>query len=203
MTSVSGNKAPLYGLVLAGGRSVRMGEDKGNIAWHGKPQRLYVADVLAGLCADVYISCRAEQENEIPFPYKSLKDAVDAGGPAAGILSAFARFPDVAWLVVACDLPLLDTDTLQNLVHQRAPEMKATVYRSPADGLPEPLIAIWEPSSHPLLVNHLNTGLKCPRKFLISISSAILLVDSHNPDALMNANTPTDKENAYKYIRNS
>ncbi len=201
MISVTGNKPPLYGLVLAGGRSLRMGEDKGNIAWHGKPQRLYVADVLAGLCADVYISCREEQESEIPFPYKSLKDTVAAGGPVAGILSAFARFPDVAWLVVACDLPLLDTDTLQDLVHQRAPEMKATVYRSPADGLPEPLIAIWEPSSYPLLVDHLNAGLKCPRKFLINNSSGILLVDSHNPDALMNANTPADKENAHRHMR--
>ena len=194
MMSAAGNRPPLHGLVLAGGRSLRMGEDKGNIAWHGKPQRLYVADVLANLCADVYISCRAEQENEIPYPYKSLKDTVDAGGPVVGILSAFARFPDVAWLVVACDLPLLNPDTLENLVHQRAPEMNVTAYRSPTDGLPEPLIAIWEPSSRPLLVDYL--------KFLVSISSAILLIDSHNPNALMNANTPADKENAYKHLRN-
>lgn len=49
---------PVNGLVLAGGRSLRMGRDKGAIAWHGKPQREYAADMLKNLCGEVFISCR-------------------------------------------------------------------------------------------------------------------------------------------------
>jgi len=194
MTSSSMNSAPLYGLVLAGGRSVRMGEDKGGIAWHGKPQRYYMADVLASLCEDVYISCRPDQESTINAPYKPLVDSVDAGGPIAGILSAFARFPGTAWLVVACDLPLLTTEVLKDLLQHRKPFLHATAFRSPGDGMPEPLIAIWEPSSYPFLQQHLSGGGKCPRKFLINNYNTVFIFDNQAPQSLLNANTPEDKK---------
>jgi len=194
MTSASMNSAPLYGLVLAGGRSVRMGEDKGSISWHGKPQKYYMADILADICDDVYISCRADQESTINAPYKALVDSVDAGGPIAGILSAFARFPHVAWLVVACDLPLLTLEVLKELVQHRNPLLHATAFRSPSDGLPEPLIAIWEPSVYPFLKVHLSSGGKCPRKFLINNYDSVLIFDNQSPQSLLNANTQEEKK---------
>ena len=194
MTSASTNSAPLYGLVLAGGRSVRMGEDKGGITWHGKPQRYYMADVLAEICEDVYISCRPDQESQINAPYKPLVDSVEAGGPVAGILSAFARFPHVAWLVVACDLPLLTVEVLKDLVQHRKPLLHATAFRSPTDGMPEPLIAIWEPSGYPFLQAHLSAGGKCPRKFLINNYNAVFIFDNQTPQSLLNANTQEEKK---------
>ncbi|MEP6951744.1 MAG: NTP transferase domain-containing protein, partial [Ginsengibacter sp.] len=48
----------LNGLVLAGGKSERMGYDKGMIVWHGREQQYYLADLLKNLCEEVYISCR-------------------------------------------------------------------------------------------------------------------------------------------------
>lgn len=194
MTSASMNSAPLYGLVLAGGRSVRMGEDKGGIVWHDKPQRYYMADVLTEFCETVYISCRPEQENDIISPYKALVDSVDAGGPIAGILSAFAMFPHAAWMVVACDLPLLTTEVLKDLLQKRNPLLHATAFRSPSDGMPEPLIAIWEPSSYLPLRAHLSSGGKCPRKFLINNSATVFVFDNQTPQSLLNANTQEDKK---------
>ena len=59
------SKPVLNGLVLAGGKSVRMGFDKTLIEWHGKEQRDFMADTLKGICNDVFISCRADQQQEI------------------------------------------------------------------------------------------------------------------------------------------
>jgi molybdenum cofactor guanylyltransferase len=196
-------KRKLYGLVLAGGRSVRMGEDKSLMDWHGKPQRLHMADLLMHFCSDVYISCRQDQASGIPAPYKTLTDSVDSGGPIAGILSAFSAFPDAAWLVVACDLPLLDREALQQLVQSADLSMLATVFRSPVDGMPEPLIAIWEPGAAAGLRAHLENGLKCPRKFLINNSGLVLMIDNHRPESLLNANTPADKERVALLLHNN
>lgn len=182
----------LNGLVLAGGKSVRMGLDKGSIQWHGKEQRYYMADLLAPFCNDVFISCRPEQEAGISHSYKTLPDSYDGLGPYGGILSAFRQQPRSAWLVTACDLPLLDSETLQYLVQHRNLSSVATTFKSPHDGLPEPLITIWEPQAFPLLLQFLEKGVTCPRKVLINSNTTILEVVDR--DVLLNANTPADAD---------
>jgi molybdenum cofactor guanylyltransferase len=185
---------PLYGLVLAGGKSVRMGYDKSIVQWHGKEQRYYMADLLGDICEEVFISCRAEQQNEIDPKYKTLVDNYEGAGPLIGILSAFKANPNVAWLVVACDLPLLDLYTLQYLIQNRDTAAMATTFKSPFDGLPEPLITIWEPKAYEKLQTHITDGYTCPRKALIRNEMQVKILPPPNPDALMNANTPEDAE---------
>ncbi len=184
----------LNGLVLAGGKSQRMGHDKGKANWHDKEQRYYMADMLKNLCADVFISCRAEQQHEIDDNYKTLPDSYTDLGAYGAILSAFKSQLDKAWLVVACDLPLLDIKTLQYLIKHRNTSVTATTFESPYDGLPEPLIAIWEPRSYEALLTFSAEGITCPRKALRK--SEISLLKAENADALMNVNTPEDAEKA-------
>ena len=182
----------LFGLVLAGGKSKRMGFDKGSIKWHGKEQRYYMADLLGGVCNEVFISCRPEQQHNIDHQYKTLADSYPVVGPYGAILSAFKEKPDVAWLVIACDLPLLDTATLQYLIQHRDTASIATTFESPFDQLPEPLITIWEPTAYPVLLSFLSEGLSCPRKALIRSGTNVKILTPPNPQALMNANTPED-----------
>lgn len=186
--------APLYGLVLAGGRSTRMGQDKSLMTWHGREQRYYMADLLQGLCDDVYLSVRPDQQSEIDAAYKTIADVYTDAGPLAGILSAMSTRLDVAWLVTACDLPLLDTPTLQYLIDNRDASKMATTFYSPHDNLPEPLITIWEPGARGLLLEHLEGGMKCPRKALIRNMDHVHMLTVPNTDALLNANTPEDAE---------
>jgi molybdenum cofactor guanylyltransferase len=182
----------LKGLVLAGGQSLRMGQDKGAIAWHGKEQRSYIADLLGEQCEEVYISCRPEQQTELATNYNTLIDTFTGLGPFGAILSAFREDPEAAWLVVACDLPLLDLTTLQYLREHRNTSAIATTFASPQDGFPEPLIAIWEPKSYPVLLSFLAQGYTCPRKVLRN--SEIYLITAPDADALRNVNTPEELE---------
>jgi len=181
---------PVNGLVLAGGRSLRMGRDKGEIAWHGKPQREYAADLLRPICSEIFISCRANQAAEIETAYPTLPDTFAELGPYGAILSAFRHNPNTAWLVVACDLPLLDAATLDFLLNNRQPRRVATAFQSPHDQMPEPLIAIWEPKSYAVLLSFLAQGYSCPRKVLLNSDALILSVP--NPAALTNVNTPEE-----------
>jgi molybdopterin-guanine dinucleotide biosynthesis protein A len=201
MTSKETDFPQLNGLVLAGGKSLRMGNPKDKINWHGKEQRYYAADLLAPFCENVFISCRQDQLEHFDTDYNALTDTFLNMGPFGGILSALRAQRDKAWLVVACDLPLLDKNSLEFLIRSRDAEKAATTYESPFDGLPEPLITIWEPKSYPLLLNFLGLGNTCPRKVLMN--SDTLILKPNNPDALMNVNTPEEMTKAKEILKKS
>lgn len=184
---LTSRRAPLYGLVLTGGKSKRMGTDKSQLDYHGKPQQQHTADLLAQYCERVFISCRPEQMTTIPSGYEGLPDTFTDLGPLSGILSAFRQYPDAAWLVMACDLPLMQPATLEQLVNGRKPLKMATTFRSPHDNFPEPLITIWEPKAYHTLLQFLSMGYQCPRKALIN--SDIELLQPAFPEHLTNANT--------------
>jgi len=194
-------KPVLNGLVLAGGKSVRMGYDKSNVNWHGKEQKYFVADLLKNLCHDVFISCRDEQQQEIAPGYRTIADPFIGLGPYGAILSAFRQQPDTSWLVIACDLPLLDIRTLEYLEKNRNLSSMATTFKSPHDGLPEPLITIWEPRSYPVLLRFLSQGFSCPRKVLIN-NNNVEILNAPEPNALKNVNTPADLEDAKNLLNN-
>jgi len=188
----------LKGLVLAGGQSMRMGHDKGAVNWHGTEQRYYMADILGGLCSDVFLSCRAEQTQTFDGKYQTLEDTFTGLGPFGAILSAFRHDPNSAWLIVACDLPLLNKQTLQHLVNNRDISAVATAYKNEDEGFPEPLVTIWEPKAYPRLLSYLSQGYSCPRKVLINSNTKLL--HAIDTAALTNVNTPEELERAREQL---
>lgn len=184
----------MKGLILCGGHSTRMQQDKSNIAYHGMPQWQYLYTLLQALVPDVYLSCRADQQPAFTDNIPVITDSIDGGGPAVGLLSAHALFPESAFLVLACDLPLISLQSLSLLVHSRQPEKDATAFISPFNQLPEPLIAIWEPSGLALLKQSFGSGKNCPRKALLQGNIKVI----ENPFAAeqFNANTPEEMQEA-------
>ena len=87
-------------------------------------------------------------------------------GPMGGILSAFERDRRSAWLVLACDMPLLTPESIASLVQGRDPWRMATALRDPAKSFPEPLAAIWEPKARGVLLGRLARDIRCPRRAL-------------------------------------
>jgi molybdopterin-guanine dinucleotide biosynthesis protein A len=181
-------RAPLYGLVLAGGHSRRMGQDKAHLDYHGRPQVEHVRDLLTPLCREVLISSREAAD----FPaYHVLPDRLRDFGPIGGILSALQHDPQAAWLVVAIDLPLLSPATLSHLIAHRNPLAMGTAFQNPANGLPEPLCAIYEPRFRERLFAFLGAGIHCPRKAMLN--SWVELLIPPEAESLANANTPEEQ----------
>ena len=187
--------APLLGLVLAGGRSTRMHTDKAALLYGGRSQLERAMALIAPHVTRAYVSVRADQSTDpLRARFPQIRDAHENLGPIAGLLAAQASHPEAAWLMLACDLPLLDELTLAHLVRSRAPERVATAYRSSHDGLPEPLCAIWEPRSAAPLAAYVASGRQCPRRFLLGADTC--LIDEPNPGALDNINTPEEYRSA-------
>lgn len=90
---------PLYGLILAGGKSTRMGRDKGSLVYHqGKNQIQYLNEVLGQHVDHVHVSIRRTQSSQAHLQaYNIIEDARDISSPLNGILSAMDMFPDASW----------------------------------------------------------------------------------------------------------
>jgi molybdopterin-guanine dinucleotide biosynthesis protein A len=182
---------PIYGLVLAGGRSTRMQQDKAALSYHGKTQLDWAMELIKPFVTQAFVSVRPDQVHDpVRAKYPQVVDTQENLGPIAGLVAAQAKHPEAAWLVLACDLPFLDAGTLKHLVWARQTDKPATAYRSSHDGLPEPLCAIYEPGSRPAILEYLATGKNCPRKFLIKSNAHLL--EEPNPRALDNVNTPEE-----------
>lgn len=189
---------PLSGLVLAGGFSRRMGREKWALTYGGERQIERAIALLRPLVAEVRVSCRPEQRAELaPLGATLVEDAVDAEGPIAGIASALLAEPGRAWLVLACDLPLLDAATLRSLVEGRDPQRPATACVGPA-GAPEPLCAIYEPAIRSALLSAIRAGRHSPLRVLTEAGAA--LVEPADLEPLTNVNEPHEYDAARRRL---
>jgi len=161
----------LYGLILAGGESSRMGRDKSLLNYHGLPQTEHLYKMAKDMNLPSFISCKSQQVDRLGLSHLPvISDRFSGFGPLGGILSAMATYPNKAWLVMACDLPLLTTETLNELILARDPLKQATAYFNQERKQFEPLFAIYEPGIYSRMLHFLGEGVSCPQKVLFNSS---------------------------------
>jgi len=188
-------RTPLYGLVLSGGASSRMGQDKGVLDFRGSPQVQNAFGLLGSVCDEVYVSVREQPAGDSPYAGLPLiTDRFIGIGPAGGILSAMHEFPGAAWLVLGCDMPFVTKELLFTLKREREALKLATAFRSGTNGLPEPLCACYEPASRYLFHSHLATGKVSARRLLSR--ARVKLLDPPDQSLLENVNTPEEYRKA-------
>lgn len=182
----------LKALILTGGRSSRMGEEKAFMEYRGEPEINRLARLTEELGLETHVSCRPEQlEDRRLKEFTLMPDRFLDFGPMSGLLTALHADPEAAWLVLSCDLPLLDREALEHLIAGRNPFRVATAYLEPENELPEPLVAIWEPKSRGYLHRYLGEGRACPRKLLMNVP--LSGVQPKDPEVLRNVNRPEER----------
>lgn len=192
----------LHGLVLTGGASTRMGVDKALLDIGGEPQLQATLRLLEKHARPCFVSLRAGQRDEpLRAGQRQVIDGLEGIGPAAGLLAAHAAHPHAAWLIVACDLPLLDDATLATLVRARDGRRAAIAYRSAHDDLPEPLCTLWEPIALECLQQQVQAGRNGLREALLQVD--MLLLSAPSDGTLENANTPEERERLLRRTRSA
>jgi len=146
MASMSGDcpiHAPVWGCVLIGGRSSRMGRPKHLLRRAGRTWLELTVQKLMTRVDGVVLSGRGE----IPGTLAALPvvpDAPGLQGPLAGLVAVFRWRPGVSWLVSACDLPELDGGALDWLLSFRHPGIRAVLPDLRGNGQVEPLLAYYD-----------------------------------------------------------
>jgi molybdopterin-guanine dinucleotide biosynthesis protein A len=184
---ITASKAPLSGLVFAGGKSSRMGEDKSLIDYHGMSMLKYSASLLEKHVDKVIISTATGINSDSQMP-----DLFSGLGPYGALLTWFRNNPNSAVITLPCDTPLVDQELIEELISARDSSKMATCFHNPETNFPEPLITIWEPRAYSYLLEFLALGYSCPRKVLIN--GPIKEIHTKNSEKLVNANTPEERK---------
>lgn len=146
------------GLVICGGKSSRMGFDKGSIVYHDADQRSFVYRFLSEICSEVFLSCRSEQLKDFNTGINVLTDDEQYAciGPMAALLSAIDRFSGCRILAVGCDYPFFTKADAEKLLDAGIKRSAAYFHR--ADDVFEPLLAVYHPGLFNLVRDHFKKG---------------------------------------------
>jgi molybdenum cofactor guanylyltransferase len=184
----------INGLILVGGHSHRMGTDKSVLSYHGRPQRAYLYELLGQFCSNVYLSCRSDQVAELSH-YQTITDKYPNDGPMGALLSAFEYDAEAAWLVVACDMPFIDSKTIDFLLKNTDSQTFATAFINQKKQI-EPLLSVWKSESYGIIERLHTKGQKSLSKVLEQHNAQLVIPPNYN--WILNANTPESYQSFFQ-----
>ena len=170
--------------ILAGGKSSRMGEDKGLKLLHHKPMIVYVIEALIPRFPRIKISAGNPEYNR--FGYEVIADIVPEKGPIGGIYTVLknSSFDDV--FIISCDMPYISGSSFDYLLQQK--NKSATV--AVCNGQIQPLFGVYGKNLIPVLEAKIEQNQLGMTAFLREINAT--LVDINNEAGFLNINTPDD-----------
>ncbi|MFD2517477.1 molybdenum cofactor guanylyltransferase [Salinimicrobium flavum] len=133
------DKKDITGIILAGGKSSRMGKEKGLINFNGKPFVQYIISALRPLVSKTLI-ISGNSDYDV-FKLERFEDIIKDAGPLAGIYTGLIQSKTDFNLVLSCDIPLIRTEVLELLI--KAQDGKSDVFQIVGNGKHMPLIALY------------------------------------------------------------
>jgi molybdenum cofactor guanylyltransferase len=188
--------------IQAGGRSSRMGRDKGLVELAGKPLVEHVIERLGGLAQEVIITTN-HPEGYAAFGYRTAGDRHPGAGALAGLFTALQAAQGDPVLVAACDMPFASR-ALASYMLELVADSEAVVPR--VGGEFEPLFAVYRRSCLPAIRRALDEGQKRVISFFPEIrlraveESEATSIDA-DPHCFFNVNTPDDLAEAEQKLR--
>lgn len=194
------------GIVLAGGKSKRMGSPKAFLKLHGRPLIQYPLDVLKPFCSEIFI---VTQTPEIfrDFDVKILSDTYTEAGPMGGIFTGLQNAENHWSIVLPCDMPYLRQELIQGLLKQIGAKFSleaivpVSLDKNSSETSVQPLCALYSKNCLPLLYRK----IKAQEVSLISVLTELETCFVHwlklDPEdnagiSFTNLNTPLDLEEA-------
>jgi len=182
------HETPLFGCILVGGKSSRMGRPKQLISYKGKTWFECIFDELSHVCREVIVAGKGALP---PGQWQRVADEVSCHGPLSGMLAAMKSKPGANFIVCACDLPYLNAKAVHWLLNQAEPGAWAILPRSEKQIL-EPLFAYYDHKMYSVLRNLALDAQYKLFKIADHCKSKIVTVPEEIRGAWINCNTSRD-----------
>ncbi len=175
----------ITGIILAGGKSSRMGTDKGVVEINKKKIIQYVIDVLKEVSDEILIIANNDNYNELGF--KVYPDKVKECGPLGGIYTGLFHSSNELNVIISCDTPLITKEVLLSLI-ENIDDNEIIVSRE--NGNVHPLCAVYKKQSILKLKKQLENGHLKLKEVLTKFKTKYQ--DFDNEAIFFNLNTQED-----------
>ncbi len=182
------NKKNITGIILAGGKSSRMGTDKGFLKLNKKTFTQYSIDALQPLVSEILIV--SDNPDYDTFGYKRIHDITKNAGPVAGIYSGLEASKTEYNLILSCDIPLITSSILKNLIE--AVDDTSEIIQIESNGKSMPLIALYKKQCKDTFSNLLKTDERRLRVAVNTCKSKNIVIKLENDIFTMNVNTKNE-----------
>ena len=130
----------ITGIILAGGKSSRMGTDKGLLPYNGKLFIEHIIDAMRPLTNDMLIVSNNPNYDQFKIP--RVEDLIPDAGPLAGVYTGLSHSNTTDNLVLSCDVPLIQTTILTQLISGN--DNLHDIIQVASQGKTMPLIALYK-----------------------------------------------------------
>ena len=182
------DKKDITGIILAGGKSSRMGEDKAFLELKGKPFIEYSIEAVKPLVSEIMIVSNNPDYDR--FNLNRVDDIIQNSGPLAGIYSGLVNSKTDYNLVLSCDIPLITTEVLKLLINDVEPDID--VVQMVSYGKPMPLIALYKKQCKTLFYKLLQNNERRLHMALSQCKVKNIMLNSENELFTTNINTPEE-----------
>ncbi len=198
--------AMVSGVVLAGGRSSRMGRDKAALVFDGSTLLQRTAEALAAVADEIVVVRASGQELpplRLDIPIVKAEDPVQGEGPLVGIAAGLRAASTPVAIVVAVDMPFLQPSLLRMLAERI---QKGARWALPiAEGRPQPLCSAFATSALAVLEAHIVAGDRAPMAAADDLDAARIeeaTWRAADPEgrSFLNVNTPEEFEAAQRLL---
>ena len=190
-------ESSLHGAVFVGGQSKRMGKPKFSLSYNGISETERLIKVLQKFCDKVVLSSRADLDMESLGTLTNVEQVNDDHiglGPVGGLATLMGRFPEKAWLITACDMPLLNEKNIESIVKARDPLRYGTCYVQKGGVGIEPMCAIYEPKFILPLYEAMSHRELSPTRLISELPFKQVKITEADRYNFMNVNTPEEYE---------
>ncbi|MGL5112095.1 MAG: molybdenum cofactor guanylyltransferase [Flavobacterium sp.] len=185
------NKA-VTAYILAGGKSQRMGTDKGFLEWNGQTFIALIVAALVPMVGDNIVIISSNERYDA-LGFTRIPDIVANKGPLGGIYTALKNSATKRNLILSVDVPLISSELIQWLVDSHDESYLLT--QVAVLGKPCPLVAVYDRSVRQLLPEFIASNQLKVREFVNEITHQTLEVPEKWKNQLQNINTPEEYKN--------
>lgn len=180
------------GIILAGGKSQRMGTDKGMLLLNGKPFITHIYEAMKPIFGDNIVVVSSNKEYDA-LGYNRIEDFISDKGPVGGLYTALKQSKTKFNLVLSVDVPLITTELLQWLIDNHDDSYLITQLES--NEKVNPLVAVYDRALRTLLGEHLAGNQLKLKDVIAEVNTQTLIVPKKWHSQLQNINTEEDYKN--------
>lgn len=184
-------KSSITGIILAGGKSSRMGEDKATKLHNGIPFLSHIISVLEFFTSHILIISDHSMHSQ--FGHNRISDMITDKGPLGGIYTGLVHSKTQKNIVLSCDIPFINIDVLNHLMAHYDSYYDTITYEE------SPLLGIYHKSITQKILTSIRNEDLSMRKNIKRLRSKLLKIEQQMIPHIQNINTQEHYKKALRW----